>query len=86
MGTSGPGYRQPRTPCERELETTCRDALRAMASDLAEVGLTATFRGVSDAPEGSAEMTIDFEGPSGIEDVLEFTSRAMAAQLSTPIN
>ncbi len=68
-----PNYRAPAGEHELALYAACVGTLQAQKGQLDLVGLAARIRGVTDLPNDGAELTIDFEGPGGIADVLEFT-------------
>lgn len=67
-----PNYRPAAGEHELALYATCVVTLETYRGPLAVVGLTAHIRGVTDLPNDGAELTIDFVGPGGIADVLEF--------------
>ncbi len=70
---SASGFREAVNEHERAILKTCDAVLARHIGTLREAGLQARVRGISDLPHSGAEVTIDFLGPGGVEDVFEFT-------------
>jgi hypothetical protein len=70
---SASGFRHAINEHERTLLETCDAVLARHVGTLREAGFDARVLGISDLPHSSAEVTIDFLGPGGVQDVLEFT-------------
>lgn len=71
---SASGFRHAVSEHEHAILETCDAVLVQHKRSLREAGLEARLLGNSDLPGSGAEVTIDFLGPGGVEDVLEFTS------------
>ncbi len=67
------GYRGAATEREHALLDACASVLSRHGASLRQAGLEPQVRGITDLPDRGAEVTIDFVGSGGVEDVLEFT-------------